>query len=183
MATDSNTQSSRSSSKKLVCGGWSLWKEEKFKTKTRLENNKLKCSRVGLGESSFISCQLCAKHLPVLKWNGLLYSSLSCLTALCTAKACQSQCKVSLTLCILLPQLWETPLGSCDTQQTQQFMLHKTLYPVSPHPQNHFFQRDDAEHVDIKFSMLVNSKELEYRRVYLFLTIMTESLILIHVKM
>lgn len=59
---------------------------------------------------------------------------LTMLIALSTAEACLSQYKVSLTLCILLPQLWETPLASWDTQQTQQFMVHKALYPVPPTP-------------------------------------------------
>lgn len=54
--------------------------------------------------------------------------------------------------------------------------------PFKPPPAQNYFQRDHAEHVDIKVSMLVNSKELEDKLVYLFLTIMTESLIMIHVK-
>lgn len=59
-------------------------------------------------------------------------------------------------------------------------VAQKALPPPSP---NYFFQGYHAEHVDIKFSMLVNSKELEGMSVYLFLMIMRESLILIHVIM
>lgn len=88
-----------------------------------------------------------------------------------------------LPLCTILPQLWVTPLVSCDTQQAQQFKVSQNPLPCLPPPQNYFFQRDDAQHVDIKLTMLVNSKELEDRSVYLYLTIMTKSLILIHVKM
>lgn len=146
--------------------------KQKLDWKTKSSN----VARWAAGESSIISCQLCANHLPALKWNGLLYSSLSYLIALCTATSV-------LPLYIILPQLWETPLVSCDTQQAQQFNITQNPLPCLPPPQNHFFQRDDAQHVDIKLTMLVNSKELEDRSVYLYLTITTESLILIHVKM
>lgn len=134
-----------------------------------------------LGESSFISCQLCAKHLPVLKGNGLLHSSLSCLIALCTAKACESMQSFFNSV--------YTPTSALGNTIRQLWYANTAIHvaqnplPCLSSPQNYFFQRDDVEHVDIKISMLVNSRELEDRSVYLFLTILTESLMLIHVKM